>query len=50
VSPVSEVRIGYVDEHGEFHVLGGDGAAYSGSRCSSWPPSWRRGAARSRSA
>ena len=24
VSPVSEVRIGYVDEEGEFHVLGGD--------------------------
>lgn len=24
VSPVSEVRIGYVDESGEFHVLGGD--------------------------
>lgn len=24
VSPVSEIRIGYVDEEGEFHVLGGD--------------------------
>lgn len=24
ISPVSEIRIGYVDEEGEFHVLGGD--------------------------